>query len=230
MGANWFLRTLFGGLMIYETLNRIFGRYNIRRFLMLIVSGVLLVFGWVLTIMKPHLGMYLNIFTVPFLLELARVIKEREFVKKYLSLPHNLFCSLFCGALLCGLSKIGTISMNHNTLCNPLFFVICSLLGFFMTLGICDFILRYMNKIVRALKYLGKNSLVIMMFHFIAFKAITLLQIIVYQDSIEMLSEYPVYLVNGGWWIAYSVVGVCIPILLYLLYKQILLFAKSFIC
>ena len=229
LGANWFLRTLFGGLVIYEILNRIWGRYYINRFLMLIVLGILLVFGWILTIMKPHLGMYLNIFSVPLLLEMGRVIKERRDVKKYLSFPHKILCSLFCGVLLCELSKIGAISMNYNILCNPLFFVLCSLLGFFMTLGICDFILQYMKKIGGVLIYLGQKSLIIMILHFIAFKAVTLLQIIVYRDSIEMLSEYPVYFVNGGWWIAYSMVGICIPVLLYLLHKRMLLFVKSFI-
>lgn len=68
---------------------------------------------------------------------------------------------------------------------------------------------------------MGKNSLIIMLLHFISFKVITLLQIVLSGDSIEKLTSYPVYVSSNGWWIAYSIAGIGIPCLLAMLWGKL---------
>ena len=73
---------------------------------------------------------------------------------------------------------------------------------------------------VKILKTLGKYSLHIMCLHFLAFKCISLIIIMVYHMSIERLAEYPVINdVNGLWWIAYTVSGCLLPVLVVKLFE-----------
>lgn len=206
--------------MIYEILNRFFRKHKIKRFYMILFSVVLLTIGEIFT-ETSQFGMYLNILTVPLLLEIGRVIKEKNLVKKYVSQKHYIAYSVICGVALCLLSQWGNISMNTNTLVNPVYFIVCSILGFFMTLGMSNILLCIMKSIGNKVIYLGRCSLMIMMLHFISFKIVTLIQILLFSDSIDVLAEYPVYISGRGWWIVYSIVGVSVPIIVFSIYKLI---------
>lgn len=75
---------------------------------------------------------------------------------------------------------------------------------------------------VKVLKTLGKYSLHIMCLHFLAFKSVSLIIIWVYHMPIERLAEYPVINdVNGLWWIAYTVSGCLLPVLVVKLFEII---------
>ena len=67
---------------------------------------------------------------------------------------------------------------------------------------------------VNVLKVLGKYSLHIMCLHFLAFKCVSLMIVLVYDLPIERLAEYPVINgIDGFWWIAYTVCGCVVPVL-----------------
>ena len=71
-------------------------------------------------------------------------------------------------------------------------------------------------KIHPVLSYIGERTLYILIFHFLAFKFISLIYIIFNELSIE--SYLPLPLIKGAncWlWIAYTVAGVTIPLLLW---------------
>lgn len=70
------------------------------------------------------------------------------------------------------------------------------------------------------LKVLGKYSLHIMCLHFLAFKLVSLIIIWVYRLPIERLAEYPVVNgVEGFWWVAYTVCGCLLPVLVVKLFE-----------
>lgn len=67
---------------------------------------------------------------------------------------------------------------------------------------------------VKGLKTWGKYSLHIMCLHFLAFKCVSIIIVLVYHMPIERLAEYPVINdVNGLWWIAYTICGCVLPVL-----------------
>lgn len=63
----------------------------------------------------------------------------------------------------------------------------------------------------KSFQYIGKNTMSILTWHFLSFKIITLLRIIVENRSIDELTSFPVIL-GGYWWIAYTVIGIVIPL------------------
>ena len=83
---------------------------------------------------------------------------------------------------------------------------------------------RYMpvNIWSRIMIYVGNASLTIMALHFLAFKVVGLLQILIYGYSIDYLSAFPAISDRINiWWIPYVFCGVALP-LLYTSVKQML--------
>lgn len=85
------------------------------------------------------------------------------------------------------------------------------LLGISLVLVIAGFGWFQNNKY---LIQIGKCSLEIMALHFLAFKIVSLIIIIIYRLPVTRLSDYPVIETGGLWWICYTLVGVCVPVIL----------------
>lgn len=65
----------------------------------------------------------------------------------------------------------------------------------------------------RILNIVGTNTMDIMGLHFLMFKLVSCLIVMVYAIPTERLAEYPVlFKVAGAWWILYTVVGVVLPV------------------
>lgn len=67
------------------------------------------------------------------------------------------------------------------------------------------------------LSYLGRNSMDIVIWQFVAFRIVIMLQMYLYYEEItvsNVLSYYPIHSTSGGlWWAAYTLVGLFMPIL-----------------
>lgn len=227
LGANWFLRTLFLGLVLYEIVNRLllYLRHN-KRLFRIFIFVFFLIFGWLLTEWRGH-GMYFNVLSVPILLEIGRIIKDKDLINGYRQNKCRVILGFVCFIGLVILSEFGSITMNYNVITNPPFFIVCSLLGFFLCVSIADFIFRYEGISKRFIIYAGRHSLTIMLLHFLSFKIVTLLQIVLFGEKIEVLSAYPVHVSSNGWWIAYSIAGISIPCLLLFVFGKLEIQLKS---
>ena len=66
------------------------------------------------------------------------------------------------------------------------------------------------------LNYIGTETMTILTWHLLSFKAVSLLIILIYGLPIEQLGEFPVIVeyATKGWWILYFVVGVGLPLLM----------------
>ena len=73
------------------------------------------------------------------------------------------------------------------------------------------------------LKYIGEHTLIIMTFHFLSFKIVSLVIILFEQLPINMLGAFPVisYLNPNKWWVVYSIVGIGCPLVICKLYECI---------
>lgn len=61
----------------------------------------------------------------------------------------------------------------------------------------------------KILRIVGQNTLDIMALHFMFFKIVSLLVILVYKLPITRLAEYPVLIgIDGAWWLLYALVGI----------------------
>lgn len=82
------------------------------------------------------------------------------------------------------------------------------------------------------LLYVGSNTLPIFIWHFITFKVVSLIIIVIYDLPVVMLSKFPVIdeYSTMGWWVIYAIIGTCVPLILsYLVSKIKALISQRFI-
>jgi fucose 4-O-acetylase-like acetyltransferase len=111
--------------------------------------------------------------------------------------------------------KNHSIVLGLNRIVNPLFYGVATILGciqvFLLSRIASDLILTEMvNKVVSAI---AKNSLYIVFFHFLSFKIVTYVYVKILGLPQLYLASFPV-LFRKGSWIAYTIIGICIPVLL----------------
>lgn len=70
--------------------------------------------------------------------------------------------------------------------------------------------------------YIGQRTLIIMMLHFLSFKAVAVLVDLIYNLPAYCIAAFPTLYGNiGFWWIAYTIVGVALPLLLDLVFQTV---------
>ena len=68
---------------------------------------------------------------------------------------------------------------------------------------------------MNVLDFIGKNTLYILIFHFMSFKIVSLAYIAIDKRSFTELASFPVVENNSPYlWIIYSIVGVVVPLLI----------------
>ena len=134
---------------------------------------------------------------------------------------NNYFLTIisFCGLLI--LNNFGHINMVSNEFSNPIFFVICSLLGIYLILSISILINEKSKKISNFFKYLGNITLTIMPWHLIGFKIAMIIQFILLKVDFKNLSLIYGYQTKSLWIILYLVCGIGLPIIIDQLKKKI---------
>lgn len=80
----------------------------------------------------------------------------------------------------------------------------------------------------KILLVIGRNTLDIMALHFMVFKLVSWMVILVYNLPISRLAEYPVLLgVGGFWWLLYTAVGITLPTIFSVLRHKVNMSQKS---
>ena len=88
--------------------------------------------------------------------------------------------------------------------------------GILATFYLSQKVEKFNNEAIRILIYIGNNTLTILTWHFLSFKIVSLVIILIYQLPIERLAEFPViteYSVKG-YFILYFLIGAIVPLLL----------------
>ena len=63
--------------------------------------------------------------------------------------------------------------------------------------------------------YIGSHTMIVLVFHLLAFKIVSLLKIYIYGLPIENLSKWTIQDHNELFWLVYSLVGIGLPLLIY---------------
>lgn len=66
----------------------------------------------------------------------------------------------------------------------------------------------------------GQHTLSILIWHFLAFKVVTIIQLLIYKEPIYRIASFPVFISSDGWWILYTIVGVIVPVSIACLYSK----------
>ena len=212
LGGFWFLKQLlYASIISYFSLRGII-RYDLRQdvFLpMLILLFLLLAFVFSISSIR-----------IP-TISSATMLSSAYFVfgycyRKYRFKKDNWLLGLVALLVLVVISLFFTGSMFVVGTDIFIYFVV-SLIGCFGLLNLVSAI--KMRCVVDIFDYIGGKTLYILVFHFLAFKLVTLLFIGIYDFPIERLSEFPVIKL-GNYWIVYSVVGVVLPLIIWAIVEK----------
>lgn len=115
--------------------------------------------------------------------------------------------------------KITTVEtrMITNTYENILVYIMATIFGFIMLLGIAELMNKYLEKVFDLFR---KYSVVIICIHMLAFKIVTVIQIEIYNLDSNNISSYPTLISDNGWWALYGIVGLAIPIIIKNIYDK----------
>ena len=92
---------------------------------------------------------------------------------------------------------------------------IAAVAGALMVFSFCKWLYSKHISII-FLSFFGERTLQILTWHFLSFKIVSLIIIKLYSLPMERLAEFPVMIeyAQSGWWIAYLLVGITIPLLI----------------
>lgn len=208
LGAYWFLNTLFGASLLF---------YACRRW-----TGA----KWGLAILTA--GTAVSLLLVPYA-DAVRIVFRMFFAGAYMTLGH-LFAEMSFGtkgvrgmaviAALGTMVGVGAVFLPHEmtdaTLPTMLPCMAVAVAGILMLWGICQWLLSMSSRLVTGLsamlEYIGNRTLKVLTWHFLCFKVVTLLIILLYGLPIEHLSALPVLEEQAaeGWWVVYVLSGVMV--------------------
>lgn len=91
-----------------------------------------------------------------------------------------------------------------------------SVLGFFFVMNVAATISRTAVRIKSFLIACGNHTLSILTWHFISFKLVSLFIVLLNYEPLNRIAEFPQIrsYSQEGWWIAYTAVGVIIPLII----------------
>ncbi len=227
-GATWFLRILFESLfvfmIVYKVVILIISNTREKKLYSIMILGI--IFFLVLFFLRRILTYNIiddlkKIVLVLPLLFMGYVIRflfdrnNRHNISKCVSI-YTFFSFLF----LFFLNKSGSIEIAANIITNPLYFIICSVCGWFFIYGLSFFIskVRYLNTFI---EIIGKSSLYILLFHFLIFKFVNLFIVVLCHLSLTEVSVFPTLKGNTFWGVMYVFLGVGIPCLINKIQKSI---------
>lgn len=129
---------------------------------------------------------------------------------------NNLIVLLLSFIGLVILSNYGSISMNANMFPNPLFFVLATFCGIYMTIATSKLIEVHCGFITDVFRYIGKSSVAVMIFHIFSFKMVFLLQYLMGEipySAVSQLLGNP----NGSilWFLLFLLSGIYFSIFLF---------------
>lgn len=206
----WFIVALFSTSIIFSLLKYFIDKLNRRKFILSTTIFILFLIGYF-----THLPRFLSSALVGLLFYYLGYI-----YKNYQNrIALKLVPALFCVCIVFLFSKFTYVNMMPNIYTSPLTMFISSILGVYMTIYFSKAVSSV--KVGIALEYCGRNSLIILATHLIFFKLVNIIEIFTMKKEYYLIASYPVYITDNYWWILYSVVGVCFPLLLDLVIKEV---------
>ncbi len=215
-GATWFLKALFIiSIEYYLVSYLVFKNKKIGMFVFFLVFFVNMVFSQYFA--RTRLGMFSYFSPLPaaYLAFVFGIFERKYFsmIKTKLNLFLHFIIVVICAVFLALLTKIGSIDMAQGSITNVLFFGASCLFGWHMVLSFSCLISK-IRVLEDVLKYIGKHTMPILLFHFISYKTVSLFYILVFKKDFELMRSFPVISGVNLIWIFYLFFGVSIPLLI----------------
>lgn len=224
-GATWFLRILFIVNIFYNFFRFLAKNYlkfdDNRIFVSSVIIGVLALFlGCGCDYYNIHLPLELQTcFSAFFAFEVGVVFKK---ITDKAKTKNCILLSISTCLALLALTHFGSIGLGLNSVGEPWFYFAATILGLLFTYSTSIFIQKKITgKMVQCFVLIGKHSLSIVFYHFMAFKIVTLFQILLTNGDYIHLGCFPVCNTHGMWWTVYSLAGMLVPISIAIIWGKV---------
>lgn len=212
LGGYWFIKELFIGafvsLLVFKFVkNLYFG------------GGILLLLAIILSFTDfevPLFHICSRSFLASFFIVMGRCYKLWGI--KTNAWYHTLVFAI-CVAI--GSFWFGTSMLGYTTM-QIIPYTCCAIMGTIMMLNISHVIAQRDNLVTSSLLFIGDHTLEVLTWHFLSFKLVSLLIVLIYGLPVAMVSQFPVISdYASSFWGLYSIVGVGVPIGILYLRKNI---------
>ena len=203
LGGYWFVKELFIGafvsLLVFKFVkNLYFG------------GGILLLLAIVLSFADfeiPFFHVCSRSFLASFFIVMGRCYKLWGI--KTDAWYHTLIFAIcvYVGSLYFGTSMLGYTMMQIIP------YSCCAIMGTILVLNISHVLSQKHNFLTSSLLFVGDHTLEVLTWHFLSFKLVSLLIVLLYGLPIEMISQFPVIAdYASSFWLLYTIVGVGLPV------------------
>jgi hypothetical protein len=209
LGATWFLPALFWVSVSIHIINTLFRKWHIPKIFLLLPGIAVAMVGMHITF-----PCYISRNMILFLFYILGGLYAYYLKNKIWESAKTVIAILmFAISVILHNYYAGSIARNIYD-SKPAFLVIAlfSSLFWIWVAKMLDKIPQ--NRIIDHLAYLGKNSIYIVLWQFIAFKVVILIQIAVYKADIAALMSHPVYDSTGLWFLMYLAAGIYLGLLI----------------
>ena len=221
-GAFWFLRVLFYISVAYVIIDFCLKKIlrDSKKVIITqgIISVVFLIIGYIMSLKNIEVFATDRFFSCYCLYYIGMLLSKIK--TEGIKIWQYILMTVFGCAVIIILSNFGSISIGDNAYVNPLFMLGASLSGWFFLLGISG-LLEKVKGINTIFIILGQNTLGIVIFHFLCFKPVNLIVANIKNWPLSTVAGFPVNYVSGLWWIAYTITGTVIPIVIWRIWKNI---------
>ena len=188
----------------------------------LIISVVFLFIGFQCGIKNFNIYSIGQVFSFYILFYIGHILNRIKSVYEewdYKQLIPIFICSFLVLLILCKNIGVG-YEPGANSYKSPLLLITCSIIGWAFLYSASNIINHYKH-IKKILMLIGKDTISIVILHFLCFKIVSLCISYIYDLPLYCIAVFPN--LNGSvgcWWLAYTIVGVCLPVILFEGYKH----------
>lgn len=211
MGATWFLGSLFVISIAYKLIDMIIPKIKNRQRIILFIFGCIAVYGFANTL--PNLQSRTLI--LGFFFAFGRYLKlHEETFERFTSI----IMAILVAVLFWIIGTYTESDMGANEYSNPVSFMVCAFLGSFVVICIAMCLerskFRVMEIIRLPLRVIGRNTMDILIWQFVAFRFCVAFQLFLEGEPLINVFEVESrYNTDGYWWILYLVVGIVLPLI-----------------
>ncbi len=143
---------------------------------------------------------------------IGRLLSRHQFWKGWEQFPY-IAVSAAAFLILLWLNPRGSIELGKNSYQNPAFLLAASVSGWFLLFCVATFV-NYLP-IRNVFVFLGQHTMPVVLLHLLSFKLVAVVVASAYHLPNFCIAAFlNLYGSRGLWWLAYTVVGVLVPVAL----------------
>lgn len=213
-GALWFLATLLQISVLYCIVDFVLKKLLNKKNLLIaqgMISVLFLLIGYLFNV--KHISLFgIGTCFSCYCLFYAGLMLNKYSAKLYAAkVSINIILFVISIGILLVLNRMGSVGLAANNYNNPIFLLLASIAGWFMLYQLAA-LLKKNECITKMISYIGKNTLPIVILHFLAFKVVSFIGVMIQGEELYKVAAFPVLYLGLGWRILYTLTGIIIPL------------------